>query len=235
MLDKLYQRYYFSRPNYAGGTEPFRKMISQRVRPGGEILEIGAGPSNPTSEFLSSLGRVVGLDISDEVQQNRFLAEARKYDGNMFPFPDSSFNACVSDYVLEHLADPVMHFKEVARVLRPGGAYCFRTVNLLHYIYRISNATPMWFHRLVARQQLDRDSEAYPTHYRANTARRLKDLATSAGLQVAEFHQIEAEPSYAINTITFFPMMWYERLVNSTPRLAPFRAGINACVSRTPE
>src|ERR1041384_6577402 len=159
MLDKLYQRYYFSQPDYVGGTVPFRKMISERVHPGSEILEIGAGPSNPTSEYLSSLGRVVGLDISDEVRENRFLAEAHQYDGNAFPFPDARFDACVSDYVLEHVADPIMHFKEVARVMRLGGTYCFRTVNLWHYVYRISHATPMWFHRLVARQQFDRNSE----------------------------------------------------------------------------
>jgi ubiquinone/menaquinone biosynthesis C-methylase UbiE len=231
LRDKLFSYYYFSRPQFVNGTAHFFSLMSLRIRIDSRILEIGAGPSNPTSEYLSGIGRVIGLDISEAVTRNRFVAEAHTYDGRQFPFSDASVDACVSDYVLEHVADPLTHFKEVARVLRPGGVFCFRTVNLWHYIFMVSRLTPLWVHKMVALSSASGRTEAYPTHYKANSLARLRWLQRIAGLDAVELNSVEAEPSYA-SAVTFFPMMAYERLVNSTSRLARFRAGITGCFAR---
>lgn len=41
------------------------------------------------------------------------------------PIADSSFDAVVSTLVLCSVADPAQVLREVHRVLRPGGRYCF--------------------------------------------------------------------------------------------------------------
>ena len=134
-----------------------------------------AGPTNPTSSFLASLGNLTGLDVSEEVKQNCYLQDARVYDGGAFPFPSQSFDLCVSNFVLERVSvHPVTHFREVARVLKPAGKYCFRTPNLWHYIPLAASLTSHSVHLKLANRLRGLDDSAHdpwPTVYRANTLR----------------------------------------------------------------
>ena len=47
----------------------------------------------------------------------------RTADAAALPFPDASLDLVVSTLSLHHWDDPVPIFNEVARVLRPGGAF----------------------------------------------------------------------------------------------------------------
>lgn len=227
MTNHLFEKYYFSRPGYTGGTKPFHDICRSRIRSGSEILEIGAGPSNQTTEVLSSIGAVTGLDVDDAVLGNEFCTKAKVFDGLQIPFPGSSFDACVSNWVLEHVDNPEAHFREVARVLRPGGVYCFRTPNLYHYVSLGSRLTAHSVHLAVANRLRGMAPEAhdpYPTYYRANTAKRLRVLSQHAGLSVDSVEMIEPEPSYGrIHAVLFYPMMIYERIVNSSRLFECFR------------
>src|SRR5262249_32594006 len=163
----------------------------------------------------------------EEVLANDSLAEARVYDGNTLPYAAGSFDACVSYYVMEHVPDPVAHLREVARVLRKTGAYFICTPNLWHYVTLSSFLLPYWAHRKVAsrlRGLGDGAHEPYATVYRANTPRALQRAARAAGLSIAVLELIEFEPCYGrCHSALFYPMMAYERLVNSSPLFAPFR------------
>jgi len=132
MTQHLFEKYYFSRPGYTTGDRPFYNLCGAQIRRGSEVLEIGAGPSNETTEALACIGEVIGVDIDSAVLKNEFCKSAKVFDGLHLPFPDSSVDACVSNWVLEHVENPEAHFREVARVLRPQGVYCFRTANLFH-------------------------------------------------------------------------------------------------------
>jgi hypothetical protein len=69
--------------------------------------------------------------------------------------------------------------------------------------------------------------DPWPTVYRANTRSKLRRLAHSSGLLPEELSMIEAEPSYgAAHPLLFYPMMAYERVVNSSDLFSPFRVNI---------
>ena len=224
----LFDRYYWSKADFRNGTEQFHALCARNFASGGPLLEIGAGPSNATSDYLATLGALTGLDVSDEVRGNRALTEARVFDGGVFPFADASFSGCVSNYVLEHVEDPGAHFREVARVLRPGGTYLFRTPNRWHYVAVASRMLPHFVHVRAAnrlRKLSDDAHEPWKTFYRANGGGSLRRLARGAGLEVGELRVIEPEPSYgAAHAALFYPMMAYERTVNSTAALEGLRA-----------
>jgi SAM-dependent methyltransferase len=197
---------------------------------GGRILEIGAGPANATSRFLATLGRLEGLDVSAEVRDNDALEHAHLYDGGTFPLPNDSFEWCVSNYVLEHVTNPDWHFSEIRRVLKRGGRYIFRTPNLYHYVTLASRLLPHAAHKAIANRlrALEADAhEPWRTVYKANTRRALTRLASKSGLTLESIALIEPDPSYGrASAYLFYPMMGYERLVNATQLLSPFRANI---------
>jgi SAM-dependent methyltransferase len=228
MTEKLFEKYYYSR-SFKGGTIPFWDLFKATVGHPGKILEIGAGPSNPDSEFFATLGPVTGVDVSDVVLTNRHLTEAFVYDGLRLPFPDHSFDSVVSNWALEHLERPEDHFAEVARVLRPGGYYCFRTMNLYHYVSFGSRMLPHSLHLLLSNRLrgLSEAVDPYRTYYRANTRGRLNKIGVAAGFKYRKLVMLEPEPSYGkAHAALFYPMMWYERLVNSTDALKGFRVTI---------
>ena len=217
----------------------FHRLCQAHIRPGSRILEIGAGPSNRlnlTSPYLATLGAVVGIDTSDEVLQNAHLKEAYVYGGQTFPFGAEAFDACVSNFVLEHVQAPAQHFQEVARVLRPGGTYCFRTPNLWHYVGLASRVLPYGLHRRYAHRLRGLhvgDHEPYPVFYQANTRGAIARWCQCSGLRVAELHLVEKEPSYGrSHEGLFWLMMLYERIVNSSPLFWAVRANILAAASK---
>lgn len=234
--EHLLERYYFGRPDFTNGTTQFVEMCRRYIPQASRILEIGAGGTNTFSETLAQLGPVVGADVTDEVKSNRHLAQAFVYDGVSLPFEPQSFDACASNFVLEHVAEHRRHFEEVARVLKPNGVYCFRTPNLWHYVTLASRFTPHAVHLLLGNRlrKLAADAHApYQTFYRANTSRRIRQLCREAGLDIVQLDLVEKEPSYGMaHPLLFLPMMLYERAVNSTDLLQSFRSNLFGVVRR---
>ena len=202
------------------------------------MLEIGPGPSNETSDFLSGIGSLSGLDISPQASGNRALLDSHIFDGLDFPFESGSFDGCASNYVVEHLENPLKHFAEVERILRPGGTYVFRCPNIFNYVPAISRLTPYRVHLFVANRARALPKGArdpYPTYYRCNSRSAIRRVSRETGLDVKTLNMIEAEPSYGKGSrFLFYPMLAWERLVNSTTYLEEFRSNILAVV-RKPE
>lgn len=96
------------------------------------VLDIGYG-DGVFADILQRLGKAptVGIDI-DLRMLHRVppLARPRRLvaDAARLPFRDRSFASSFSNCVFEHLCDPLAVFREVARVLRPGGTFAITVV-----------------------------------------------------------------------------------------------------------
>lgn len=128
-----------------------------------------------------------------------------------------------------------MHFKEVQRVLAPGGVYIFRTVNLYHYKTIVARVTPHWIQVPLVKWLSHRGSEEhdpYPIRYRANTRRQIKRLCEATGLVPVFFRMSETYPPYGMAFKALFLLfMAYERAVNSSKSLEGLRHTID-CVAQ---
>jgi SAM-dependent methyltransferase len=233
------ERYYKPGPGWVNGTVEFWDFIKTHAAGCERVLELGPGPSNPTSEFLAkTFKQVDGLDMDAAASGNTYLAKAWIYPGSgSWPFPEAAYDAVVSNFVLEHVERPDEMLRETVRVLKPGGRLLFRTPNLWHYITLTSRLTPHWFHKLVANRLRGVKADAgdvYPTYYRMNTRRRLRRLWKSRGLTEIELRMIEKEPSYGMcSRLAFYPFMLHERLVNSSKLFADCRVCILGAARKT--
>jgi len=111
----------------------FLRLVGSRSR----ILEVGMGDGNLCLAYSRCGHTVVGLDISRIAV---LLARQKSYgnpdaglylqgDGRSLSFRSASFDFVVSKDFIEHLReeDVRCHFREVRRVLRPGGRYLLWT------------------------------------------------------------------------------------------------------------
>lgn len=103
------------------------------LEPGEAVLDLGSG-SGMDAFFaalqVGSTGRVVGIDMTDEQLEkaDRLRAE-REIEHVSFrsgrieelPFADATFDAVISNGVINLIPDKDQVFREAARVLRPGG------------------------------------------------------------------------------------------------------------------
>lgn len=119
-------------------TLPYFDHMVRRLgmRPGMHVLDLGSGSGGPAIYMASTSGcRITGLEITEVgIEVARSLAadaglddrvEFVLGDGMHMPFDDATFDVAISMNVLNVFEDKVALFREVRRVLRPGGTWAF--------------------------------------------------------------------------------------------------------------
>ena len=104
------------------------------VQPGGRLLDVGCGRGAVASLLSARFEETHGVDTDDEAlaaAAERGVTVARvDLDREPLPFENGSFDAVVSLDVIEHVLDPAVFVRELARVLRPGGIVYLATPNV---------------------------------------------------------------------------------------------------------
>ena len=90
------------------------------------ILDLMAGWDSHIPATIEA-ERVVGLGLnSNELSKNRALTEHCIHDLNKdpcLPFPDNTFDAVLNVVSVDYLTKPMEVFREVGRILKPGGLF----------------------------------------------------------------------------------------------------------------
>lgn len=135
------------------------------------VLDIGCGEGYGPDLLATRASQVIGLDVAPDVIEHaranykRDNLEFMFGDVNSLPFPDNSFDVCVSLQVIEHLEELDGYFEEMKRVLSGGGFALITTPNRL----TISPGS---------------EEPINPFHLREYTPREFRDLAKTRFFRV---------------------------------------------------
>lgn len=95
------------------------------LRPGVKVLDLGCGDGTDMAYYKKRGADIYGLDASEELLEIAAwkCPEAKLTHGffENLPYDNSSFDVVLSKYALMTPADMQPAFKEIHRVLRPGG------------------------------------------------------------------------------------------------------------------
>jgi ubiquinone/menaquinone biosynthesis C-methylase UbiE len=224
LRDKVYRQLYPDpRPE-----NPFDIRYRTLAKTAKRILDLGAGRGASAKRVASKSRMVVGSDLDRAVAGNQTIDHAVLSSGEQLPFNTSSFDLCVMRWVVEHLPSPEATFREVCRVLTPGGRLLLLTPNLYFYVYALAFVLPNRWHPSLVRLTSGREErDVFPTLYRANTPQRLGTSLKKAGFSNCSVRGFQDGPSYlGFSLPTLLVGAAYDRFVNLSPLFEGLRQGL---------
>lgn len=185
------------------------RLVDQFAKKGFRVLDAGCGNGNIViDELREKIGFAVGIDADKSATlKNTCLDKIIIAPLDKIPLPSNSFDAVVSLWVLEHLEDPEKVFKEIKRVLKPGGIFAFATPNKKNFLIAAKNfISPLnesivdtLIHALYGRAHED----IFKTYYKANTIKDIAHLSQKIGFKT-EYLAENFDPSYtSFNILTY--------------------------------
>ena len=104
------------------------------IKPGASVIDIGSGLGGPSRYLATKFGCTVkGIDLSSAfVSAASYLAERAGLAGKVsydcdnalsLPCPDQSFDIAWTQHVAMNIADRARLYREIRRVLKPGGRF----------------------------------------------------------------------------------------------------------------
>jgi SAM-dependent methyltransferase len=206
----------------------FYTRIHALVRPTDVMVDFGCGRGEYVDDvveyrrnarkFQGKVSKVIGIDIDEAGRENRLIDEFRLLTaGSPWPVDDSSVDVVYADWVVEHLPDPDVFFREAQRALRPGGILCLRTPNLFGYVAMASSLIPNAMHGWMCKrvQSGRREEDVFPTVYRCNTRWALRRQLRTHGFDGVVYGH-ECQPCYLhFSSIAYALGTLYQKLAPS--------------------
>jgi len=106
-----------------------------QLRPGETVLDLGSGPGLEVlaaARQVGASGKVIGVDMTPEMVDKARQSAAQQGAGNVeillgdiesLPLADQSTDVIISNCVINLAPDKASVFREICRVLRPGGRF----------------------------------------------------------------------------------------------------------------
>lgn len=172
----------------------YARLVDALVRPGTRWLDIGCGrqllpewccPAGHQAAIVGRARLLVGADVDPSLRYNTMVPHRVFALAESLPFRNEAFDLVTANVVVEHLHRPPAALLEVRRVLAPGGIFLFHTPNALNYLVILARIIPYSLRRrLVFWIEGRKEEDVFPTFYRMNTLRVIRQLAADCGMQV---------------------------------------------------
>ena len=218
----------------------YEEALAQHVKPDVRWLDLGCGHQilpawreNEEKRLVANCHSIVGIDYDlPSLKLHRNISLKARADISILPFRDNSFDLITANMLVEHLSDPQSQFREISRVLRPGGTFIFHTPNAAGYFIAMARRVPeSWKGGLIYLLDGRKKGDVYLTHYKANSEQVINAIARDCGFEVVKIRLIVTEALFAlVPPLALIELVWIRLLL--TKRLRPYRTGIIAILRK---
>ncbi len=207
------------KPKWENSSDIFRDIINDYTTSETKILDVGCGHGDLLKPIHEKTLHSYGIDPDKEaIEKNTFIKNTSVAGAESLPFEDNFFDLVVSAWVLEHLPDPEKAFKEIHRVLKPGGKVVFLTPNVWNYNVWIIRIIPERFHDSLTKKLYNRqENDTYPKQYKINSEQDIKQTLEPIGFTKTQVI-LNGDPSYiSFNRPLFSVACLIEEIFNWEP------------------
>lgn len=226
VLAEKYKEKYFS--NSIHPYKTLEQEIDRLLLPTHTLLDAGCGRTAPVlRKYRNKAARLIGTDLVDFTETIDGI-ELLNNDLSKIDLPDASVDLVMSRSVIEHVQDPEAVYREIFRILRPGGRFVFLTANLWDYASLIAWLVPnKWHPWIVSKVEGRAENDVFPIQYKSNTFGAVKRLSQQSGLEIEDFRYLGQYPCYFMfNGGLFLIATGYEKVITNIDWLKFLRGWI---------
>ena len=173
------------------------RLVGERDR----VLEIGAGSGEGHQYRVMLAGRPggsLGIDLDPRVLDNPNFDETAVLSAyDLDAATHGTFDVVLSNYVAEHIDDPLRFLERQVALMNDGGRGVHHTVSRFYYASLVNVMVPEgvkhWLIRHLGSGRLSED--VFPAHYLLNDAGALRRLADATGCDIA-VERYRVSPGY---------------------------------------
>jgi SAM-dependent methyltransferase len=228
-MTKLAEKYL---ERYFGNDEhPYRTLeleVGRSLRPEHALLDAGCGRGAPVLiKYRGKARRLIGVDLV-EFDAPVDGVELLNNDLGRIDIEDAAVDIVMCRSVMEHIENPDAVYREIYRILKPGGLFIFLTANLWDYAALIAKVVPNRLHPwIVAKTEGRQEKDVFPVQYRTNTRAAVQRWASAAGFEIVSFRYLGQYPGYFMfNGFLFLLATVYEKLLRRFETLGFLRGWI---------
>ena len=130
-----------------GTSETNLRLCRERLPRGSQVVDLGAGKGNVARSLRDAGYKVTAMDLRPLPEEG--FDGIERVQTNLekgIPLASESVDGGICQEVAHQLENPWALFREVARILRPGGYFILSTPNMYHLAVRVhellTNRTP---------------------------------------------------------------------------------------------
>jgi ubiquinone/menaquinone biosynthesis C-methylase UbiE len=185
----------------------YEDVLSDRVAEQSHWLDLGCGHHLlpewrlvEEQELIARAAQVIGLDYDlPSLIKHRTIKTKVQGSATELPFADSLFEMVTANMVVEHLDNPQVQFREVNRVLKPGGFFIFHTPNEYGHFSMMRKMVPSFAVKKLSKMLDGRDAEdVFEVHYKANNSQAIENLAEENGFETQEIRMVSSDAVFAV-------------------------------------
>lgn len=201
----------------------YEDVLNEKISGAENWLDLGCGHHllpewkfEEEKKLIDKAASVIGLDYDlPSLVKHRTIRTKVQGSATRLPFAENIFDIVTANMVVEHLDNPQIQFREVCRVLKPGGLFIFHTPNEFGHFSLMRKIVPRFAVKKLSKILDGRESDdVFEVHYKANNRRTIENLAAETGFETDKIKMVSTDAVFAVvPPLAVIELLWIKMLM----------------------